>query len=108
METTSHRLARSSDALETWTCSECGARNRSSAEWCGQCYSLPPGAGRDRTSEVPAGSGPEDEVTDLAVGGPGMVAVGLEATDDGSRAAVWTSTDGTKWARVADQASSSP
>jgi ribosomal protein L40E len=62
LETTSHRLARSPDALETWSCSECGARNRKSAEWCGQCYSRPPGVGDDRPPEAPAGSGTEDEL----------------------------------------------
>jgi hypothetical protein len=38
----------------------------------------------------------------VTVGGPGLVAVGIDSVDDDEdgRAAVWTSVDGTDWARV--------
>lgn len=78
METTSHRLARSPDALETWTCSECGARNRKAAEWCGQCYSLPPGTGLDRAPEAqPGGRDEELEAPDA----PAAAAESVAAPD---------------------------
>jgi ribosomal protein L40E len=70
LESTSHRLARSPDALETWSCSECGARNRKSAEWCGQCYSLPPGVGADDTPEAPAADELEAPPAAESSGGP--------------------------------------
>jgi hypothetical protein len=44
------------------------------------------------------------DVADLTIGGPGMVAVGQAFSDNGDRAAVWTSTDGRTWTGVADQA----
>lgn len=42
METTSHHPPDAAGSHETWACSECGARNRATAEWCGQCFSRPP------------------------------------------------------------------
>ena len=36
----------------------------------------------------------------VAGGGPGLVAVGTEASESGLNAAVWTSTDGINWSRV--------
>lgn len=41
----------------------------------------------------------------VATGGPGLVAVGGEQSDDGSDAAVWTSEDGVTWSRVAGDVS---
>ncbi len=37
----------------------------------------------------------------ITVGGPGLVAVGWDVTDEDQDAAVWTSVDGTVWTRVA-------
>ena len=42
------------------------------------------------------------QINALAVGGPGLVAVGLETLDGDTDAAVWTSTDGSDWVRVKD------
>jgi ribosomal protein L40E len=63
MVDTSRRLARSPDVVETWICSQCGARNRSSAEWCGQCYSLAPGVEEARAREATPDSGANPEAT---------------------------------------------
>ena len=49
METTSHHPSDAAGAPETWACPECGARNRATAEWCGQCYWRPP---RDEPAEA--------------------------------------------------------
>ncbi|MFI5040437.1 MAG: hypothetical protein ACHQNA_01090 [Acidimicrobiales bacterium] len=40
------------------------------------------------------------EIRDVAIGGPGLVAVGDESTATTVTAAVWTSTDGRRWDRV--------
>ena len=39
-------------------------------------------------------------MTSVVVGGPGLVAVGLDISGDDWNAAVWTSTDGLAWSRV--------
>jgi len=58
------------------------------------------------TDEAGAFGGSGDrQMRAVAVGGPGLVAVGWELTADGQNAAVWTSVDGLAWARVDDQES---
>ncbi|HSG85249.1 MAG TPA: zf-HC2 domain-containing protein, partial [Candidatus Limnocylindrales bacterium] len=42
---------------------------------------------------------------DVAVGGPGLVAVGYESWESPTRSVVWTSTDGSSWVPAPDQAS---
>jgi ribosomal protein L40E len=61
LDTTPRRLARSPDAVETWTCSQCGAHNRTSAEWCGQCFCLPPGVEEARAREALPDPGADPE-----------------------------------------------
>ena len=63
MVDTSRGLARSPNAVETWICSQCGARNRSSAEWCGQCYSLAPGVEEARAREATPDAGANTEAS---------------------------------------------
>jgi hypothetical protein len=47
---------------------------------------------------------PGASVSSVTEGGPGLVAVGTELTDGGEiDGAVWTSADGTTWARVTDE-----
>ena len=41
------------------------------------------------------------EMSSVTVGGPGLVAVGSDSPDNDSDAAVWTSSDGVSWSRVA-------
>jgi hypothetical protein len=41
-------------------------------------------------------------IQSLALGGPGIVAVGFDESGNGVDAAVWASTDGSEWVRVAD------
>ena len=44
----------------------------------------------------------DQSMTGVAVGGPGLVAVGHDGTGDAATAAVWTSVDGLGWTRVPD------
>ncbi len=43
-------------------------------------------------------------MVDVTAGGPGLVAVGAEGSDEAGDAAVWTSVDGITWLRVPDEA----
>ena len=45
------------------------------------------------------GAGPQT-MTSVTAGGPGLVAVGIDGTDETMDAAVWTSVDGLTWSRV--------
>jgi hypothetical protein len=53
----------------------------------------------------PAAFGMQADIADVATGGPGLVAVGSEPIGDPAqflvRPAVWTSTDGTVWTKIA-------
>lgn len=51
----------------------------------------------------PLFGGPQAQgIHDLALGGPGIIAVGFDASGGNVDAAVWASTDGTSWIRVLD------
>ena len=66
METTSHHPPDAAGSYETWACPECGARNRTTAEWCGQCFSRPP---RDEPAEASS-----DEAAAQTAPGPSRAA----------------------------------
>ena len=51
--------------------------------------------------EVTLGGAGDQAMLSVAVGGPGLVAVGYDNTGDDGSAAVWTSVDGLAWSRVA-------
>ena len=51
--------------------------------------------------EVFGGPG-EQRMVSVTAGGPGLVAVGRDGSDEQGDAAVWTSVDGSSWSRVAD------
>jgi hypothetical protein len=62
--------------------------------------SPPPSLPADALNELTPGA----SVSSVTAGGPGLVAVGTETTDGGEiDGVVWTSTDGTTWARVPDE-----
>lgn len=58
------------------------------------------GWSRVRHDEAVFGGENFQAMVSVTTGGPGLVAVGLELSDDGQDAAVWTSPDGIAWSRV--------
>ena len=54
---------------------------------------------------APALGGPgAQSIQGVALGGPGLIAAGFDETVDGIDAAVWASSDGREWIRIADTA----
>ena len=69
----------------------------------GDAATLPTTSGWVRVADneaTLAGQGSQ-QMLDIAVGGPGLVAVGRDETGGDVDAAVWTSRDGLTWSRVA-------
>ena len=54
--------------------------------------------------EAVFGGGGNQSMTSVTAGGPGLVAVGTDASNDDGDPAVWTSTDGITWSRVPHEA----
>ncbi len=54
--------------------------------------------------EAVFGGGGNQSMTSVTAGGPGLVAVGTDASNDDGDPAVWTSPDGVNWSRVPDEA----
>ncbi len=59
------------------------------------------------TDPVFRGSG-HQLISDVGLGGPGMIAVGIDSSGDDADAAVWISPDGQSWSRVDDPALGGP
>ena len=54
--------------------------------------------------EAVFGGGGNQSITSVTAGGPGLVAVGTDASHDDGDPAVWTSPDGITWSRVPNEA----
>ncbi|HSM02728.1 MAG TPA: hypothetical protein VK960_09875 [Acidimicrobiia bacterium] len=64
----------------------------------------PTGASWERVA-APVFGGPDAQsILGVALGGPGIIAVGFDASGVDTDAAVWASSDGTEWIRIADTA----